>query len=88
MGTQRFSALSTTKEQPVEVCEVQGQLVWLTQVQCDDGSNPYRSMSEAHNSRAGNVGPGGRCGSIVDLYMVPCPEKTYEVYMDLYVCPK
>ncbi|MFO8072433.1 MAG: hypothetical protein R6V85_11220 [Polyangia bacterium] len=27
-----------------------------------------------------------RCGRIVDLYVVPCPEKDYEIYMDMYHC--
>ena len=85
-STQHFSELVTTAAQPVEVCGVQEQVAWLTRVQCEDGSNPFHSLSEAHNSRAGNVGSGGRCGSIIDLYQVPCPEKTYPVYMDLYVC--
>lgn len=86
-GISRFSALATTKAMPVEVCGVQDQLAWLTQVRCDDGTNPFGSLGEAHASRAGNVGGGGRCGSIIDLYVIPCPERNYEVYMDLYVCP-
>lgn len=84
--TQRFSAITTSKSTPVEVCGVQEQLDWLTRVRCDDGSNPFPGMREAHAARAGSVGAGGQCGSIIDLYQVRCPEKTYEIYMDLYMC--
>ncbi len=85
--TAKFSALATSQAAPVEVCGVEGQLTWLTKVRCDDGSNPFPSLSAAHGSRLGSTGEGGRCGSIIDLYVVPCPEKKYQVYMDLYVCP-
>mgnify|MGYP000184427269 CR=1 FL=1 len=44
------------------------------------------NIAQAHASRAGNVGPGGRCDSIIDRYEVPCAEKTYAVYVDSYVC--
>lgn len=83
----RFSELSTTQESPVEVCMVEGQLSALTSLTCDDGSNPFADMGQAHAARVGNTGPGGRCGSIIDVYEVPCPEATYEVHMDMYVCP-
>jgi hypothetical protein len=85
-ATERFSQIGTSKEQPIEVCGVKGQLQWLARVRCDDGSNPFQSLEQAHASRDGNVGPGGRCGGTIDLYRVPCPEKEYEVYMDLYMC--
>jgi hypothetical protein len=85
-SAKRFSELVTTKAEPIEACGVRGSLVELVRLRCDDGSNPFGSLEEAHASRAGNVGAGGRCGSIVDLYKVPCPEKTYDVYVDMYVC--
>lgn len=82
-----FSELKTSQQQAVEVCGAREQVGALMRYTCDDGSNPFSSFSEAHNARAGNTGPGGRCGMIIDLYQVPCPEQTYEVYMDLYSCP-
>lgn len=85
-STARFSELQSSTDQAVQVCDVRGQVEWLTRVRCDDGSNPFASLEAAHESRTGNVGPGGPCGHIIDLYEVPCPERTYEVYMDLYVC--
>ena len=87
-GIRRFSQAQSTKDQPVEVCGIPAQMEWLLAMTCDDGSRPFRSYDHAHSSRAGNVGPGGRCGSIVDLYEVPCPEGTYQVFIDAYVCPE
>lgn len=84
--TATFSAISTTRDRAVEVCGVDGQLDWLTRVRCDDGTPAFAGPEQAHRARRGNVGPGGPCGHIIDLYDVPCPERTYEVYMDLYVC--
>ncbi len=82
----RFSDEPTTLQQPIEECAVIGSLRRLLSLVCDDGSNPFRAPEAAHGSRAGNLGPGGRCGSVVDLYKVPCPEKTYDVHIDMYVC--
>lgn len=78
--------VKSSKEKPVEVCGVKGQLKWLMKAYCPDGKHPFKSLREAHNSRAGSMGAGGRCGKIVDLYRVPCETKVYEVYMSLYHC--
>jgi len=85
-GVTTLTAATTSKEKPVEACGVEGQLAWLMRATCADGSHPFKDDDTAHDARVGNVGPGGRCESIIDLYEVPCPEKTYEIYMDLYVC--
>ena len=82
-----FSELNTSQEVPVEVCGAKEQVAALLRYQCDDGSNPFSGFSDAHAARVGNTGPGGRCGMIIDLYKVPCPEQEYEVFMDLYSCP-
>ncbi len=83
---ERFAEVQATRDRPVEVCGVPQQLEFLTRLRCDDGSNPYPGRRAAHRSRKGSM-EGGRCGSMVDLYQVPCPEKTYEVYIDAYICP-
>jgi hypothetical protein len=87
-AARRFSDIPTTKEAPLEECLVRGSVEALLRLRCDDGSNPFATPQAAHQSRAGNVGPGGRCDSIVDVYKVPCPEKTYDVYIDMYNCPQ
>lgn len=86
----RYSQATSTKEDPIEVCgiwEQGGQVEWLLSLSCDDGSHPFSGIHQAHASRVGNVGAGGRCASIIDLYEVPCPEGTYPIYIDAYVCP-
>lgn len=83
----RYSDVITTAARPIEVCELEGQLGWLMAMRCDDDSHPFHSMAEAHIARVRNIGAAGRCNSIVDLYQVTCPEKSYDVYMDLYMCP-
>lgn len=82
----RFSELNTSQSNPVEVCMVDGQLERLMQLTCDDGSRAFTDRATAHASRSGNTGPGGQCDSIIDLFVVTCPEATYEVHMDMYVC--
>lgn len=87
MATQTLiTSVQSSKENPVEVCGVQGELGWLLAVTCPDGTHPYTDAELAHNSRLGNVGEGGRCGSVIDLYPVPCGGDVYEVYMDMYMC--
>jgi hypothetical protein len=80
-GVKTFADLKSTREEPIEVCMPQGERGWITSVTCSDGSKPSAS------GRSGSVGAGGVCGSIIDLYTVTCPEKEYEVFMDMYMCP-
>ena len=88
LGATRFSELETSQQKPLEECGLENVLRRLATLQCDDGSNPFGgNMGAAHASRAGNTGPGGRCGSIIDLYQAACPEGPYEVYADMYFCP-
>jgi hypothetical protein len=85
-GWTDIARVRSSKARPIEVCKVRGQLRWLLSLRCPDGRNPYPSPRAAHGSRAGSVGPGGRCGRIIDRYRVPCPDRTYDVFMDLYHC--
>jgi hypothetical protein len=84
----KFSQASSTKDAPIEVCGIPAENEWLAATACDDGSTPIHDHHEAEVARVGNVGRGGRCGSIVDLYRVKCPEATYDIYLDGYVCPR
>jgi len=87
-GESILGNVHSSKAKPVEVCGVRGQLVWLMKAICPDGSHPFKRLKQAHSSRLGSMGAGGRCGKTVDLYKVPCPSKVYKVYMDLYHCTR
>jgi hypothetical protein len=85
----KFAQLSMSKELPLEECGVRATVEKLALLRCEDGSNPFDlDLRVAHASRRGNVGPGGRCGSMIDVYQVVCPERSYEVFADSYVCPR
>ena len=84
----KFSEARSTKELPIEVCTIDAENEWLSSLSCDDGSQPIDSHQAAEMARVGNLGNGGRCGSIIDLYRVKCPEKSYDLYVDAYVCPQ
>jgi hypothetical protein len=85
-GVTALASIATTKEHPIELCSVPAENTWLASSTCADGSHPYKSPDDVEASRAGNVGPGGRCGGIIDLYKATCPEKTYDVYIDMNLC--
>jgi hypothetical protein len=86
-GAIRFSELDTSLGSPLEECGLEAILRRLVTLQCSDGKNPFDGDARAaHHSRRGSAGQGGRCGSIIDLYDVRCPEGSYEVYADMYFC--
>ncbi|HEY1552233.1 MAG TPA: hypothetical protein VGG28_30610 [Kofleriaceae bacterium] len=87
-GYTKFSQVVSSKPAPIELCGVSTENYWLSTLLCDDGSRPLANRSAAERARLGNIGNGGRCGSIVDHYRVACPEKPYDVFMDGAVCPQ
>lgn len=87
-GITRFSQTHSTKELPLEVCTIRAETELLASLACEDESHPIKDHESAEIARVGNVGKGGRCGSIIDLYRVKCPEATYELFVDGYVCPQ
>lgn len=87
-GITTFRDAASTKALPIEMCGVPAATDWLTTLVCDDRSRPLPTRRDAANARSGNVGAGGRCHSIIDHYRVTCPEASYEIYIDAYVCPR
>ena len=85
-GAGKFTDAPTTKDKAIEVCGIPQQQAWLLNTSCADGSKAFTGRGQVAGSRKGNVGPGGRCGSIIDLYVATCPEATYEVHIDMYMC--
>lgn len=84
----RLRDVRSSKDRPVEMCGIPQANHWLMALRCDDRSRPIASEADAERARPGNVGPGGRCRSIIDRYVVPCPEARYELFVDSYVCPR
>jgi hypothetical protein len=82
----KYSEIKSSKHQPVELCGIPTENEWVVALACDDGSQPLRDKS-GETARVGNVGEGGRCNSVIDLYRVKCPEATYDIFLDGYVCP-
>ncbi len=87
-GFTRFGEVVSSKDKPLELCGVRTENYWLTALTCEDGSHPLANRSAAEQARLGNVGNGGKCGSIIDHYQVRCPEHAYDVYIDGFVCPQ
>lgn len=83
----RFAELTTSPDEPIEVCGIEGEVEWMTRMTCNDGSNPYESREEVNDRRDSFLDRGGRCNSIVNRFTVPCPEASYKIYFDRYVCP-
>jgi len=85
-AVRRFSEIESALDKPIEACGVHGQTSYLKYLECDDGNRVFATLQAAHAARVGSKGPQGRCGAVVDLYEVQCPEQTYSIYMDLYKC--
>jgi len=83
----RLSEARSSKDAPIETCGIAAGLDWLVAATCADGSHPIATRDAGEAARVGNVGRGGKCGSIVDQYRVACPEAAYDVFIDGYVCP-
>ena len=80
----RFSQLNPSE--PLEVCGADASYTRLQALTCDDGSKPFASGMAVGSARVGNIGAGGRCKTMIDHYKVRCPEKLYDVHVDMYWC--
>jgi hypothetical protein len=79
-GARKVTDAPTTKDKAVEVCGIPASRSWLQSVTCAGGETPKQL------GRRGSVGEGGRCGAIIDAYELGCPEQTYDVFIDIYMC--
>lgn len=84
----RFGDVSTTREQPIEVCDFEGTVEWLMAMTCADGSRPFTIVEDIDPFALAPVGIGGRCRAPIDRYEVPCPEGPYVIYFDSSMCPR
>ena len=93
LGDRTFTDTPSTATTPIQVCGLEGELRYLTRLVCADGSKPWgNDMQKAHKARNGStMAKSPWCakdevGMPVDIYEVPCPEKKYEVFIDMYSC--
>ncbi len=80
----RFVQATSTMAKPIEMCTIHSESEWITSLACEDGSRP---LTNPETARVKPAKMGGRCGSYVDEYVVKCPEATYDIFVDAYVCP-
>ena len=79
--------LNSSKEQPVKMCGANDSYAFVAQLRCEDGAVHNRAR-QPQRARVGNVGPGGQCDNIIDLYRVRCSDgNTHEIFIDMYWCP-
>lgn len=90
LGDRLFGDTASSTDEPIHVCGLLGETQWLTRLTCADGSRPWgRDLEKAHAARRGSLMGKTRCDGIpavIDHYVAPCPEKQYDVYMDMYQC--
>lgn len=83
----RFADAKSSEQQPIEVCGIDGEVAWMTRAACNGGKHPFESAMQANERRDSYASTGGRCNSILDRYTVECPEATYTIFVDRYICP-
>src|SRR5262249_36786840 len=87
-GVTRLRDAVSSPGEPIEICGQGAAASWLATLRCDDGSQPIKDAADIQRARTGNVGRGGRCMAYIDHYAVACPESSYELYVDAYLCPR
>ena len=83
----RFADAATSEQAPIEVCGIDGEVAWMTRATCKGGTHPFATPDDANTRRDSYMARGGRCNSILDRYTVQCPEATYTIHVDRYICP-
>jgi hypothetical protein len=84
-GVTQFSEIESSQARPIEVCSDEF-LVWFSAIQCPNGAPVFQNSNQIHEARKGNLGPGGRCGMIIDEYEISCQTESKIVYVDMYHC--
>lgn len=80
----RISRIHSSLTTPVGACGEDDERAWLMAATCDDGSHPVHSHQEARRLLEGRGDT--LVHGFVDLYRVPCPERSYDVYLTHRAC--
>jgi hypothetical protein len=91
-GAKHFEDVASSKDNPVLACGAAHSYALINELTCKvDDQSPLQQQKQkggAQRARVGNVGPGGKCGNIIDLYRVKCPDGSeHDIFIDMYWCP-
>lgn len=83
------AATGGSLESPIATCGPMDSYEFVAnRFQCPNGPNPFRGdPKRAAESRRGSS-TSAKTGHPIDVYEVPCPGGSVEVYVDLYGCPE
>ncbi len=79
-GAKTYADVDSTKEQPIEVCGLEGARVWLEKTKCPDGSVGIQG------GRFDSLGFGGRCNTMIERFKVGCPDGNLNVVFAVHFC--
>ena len=79
-GAKTYADVEPTKEQPIEVCGLEGARKWLEATKCPDGSDARQG------GRFDSIGIGGRCNTMIERFKVGCPDGTINIVMAVHFC--
>ena len=79
-GAKTYADVDYSKEQPIEVCGLDGVRKWLEATKCPDGS------AGKQGGRFDSVGLGGRCNTMIERYKVGCPDGTLNIVFAVHFC--
>jgi len=76
----KYSDVEATKEQPIEVCGLEGARKWLESTRCPDGSVGVQG------GRFDSIGLGGRCTTMIERFKVGCPDGALNIVFAVHFC--
>ncbi len=79
-GAKTYSDVEYTKEQPIEVCGMEGARIWLESTKCPDGSVGVQG------GRFDSIGFGGRCNTMIERFKVGCPDGNLSIVFAVHFC--
>lgn len=79
-GAKTYADVEATKEQPIEVCGLEGARKWMEATRCPDGS------AGKQGGRFDSVGLGGRCNTMIERFKVGCPDGNLSVLFAVHFC--
>lgn len=82
----RLATAYISQSRPVEVCGTRAQYEWLRESKCANGHSPVASIKHFREASRGLVNVQGQCSSKIDRFMLSCPEKQYNVFLDGNMC--